>query len=245
MFSLTLLGYFFTNFMPTSIGGDIVTGYSISQKNKKRALAYTTVFFDRVVGMFSVALIAAVTLFIMREEIQHKFIFLVVGLLLAGSALFAWAILQQRMFKKITRAVGIMRLLRFLKLDSAIKKVYEVLAVYKSRKKVIINSLILSLIAQFVGFLSIFMLARSLSVYVSLGKVFLVMPVIFILCMLPVTMNGLGVREWGFKFFLTGDIGESAALSLSLLYLATFLLASLIGGIVYLNLEVKKWTRNC
>jgi uncharacterized protein (TIRG00374 family) len=244
MFSLTLVGYFFTNFMPTSIGGDIVKGYYISQKNKQKSLAYATVFFDRAVGMFSVALIAAVTLFIMREEIEHTFIFLAVGLLLAGSGLFIWAIMHKQMLKKVTRALGIARLLRFLKLDAILKKAYDVLTVYKKHKKVVAGALFLSILAQFIGFLSIFTLARSLSVYVPLGKVFLVMPVIFIISMLPVTMNGLGLREWGFKFFLTGDIGESAALSLSLLYLAAFLLASLIGGIIYLNLEVKKWTRN-
>jgi hypothetical protein len=60
------------------------------------------------------------------------------------------------------------------------------------------------------------------------------MPIIAVLCMLPITMNGLGIREWGFVFFFNSDIGEVGAVSLSLLYLALFLLTGLIGGIVYL-----------
>ena len=37
-FGLTLIGYFFTNFMPTSVGGDLVKGYYISKKNENLKL---------------------------------------------------------------------------------------------------------------------------------------------------------------------------------------------------------------
>ena len=86
----------------------------------------------------------------------------------------------------------------------------------------------------YLAFFSIYLLSVSLSTHISFGKILLVMPVIFVLCMIPVTMNGLGLREWAFVLFLGPNVGEAAAFSLSLLYLAMFLLISLIGGIVYL-----------
>lgn len=234
LFSLTLIGYFFTNFMPTSVGGDLVKGYYVSKKNKKRLAAYTSIFLDRAIGLFSVALIASITLVIMRKNIEHKFIIWVITFLLFSCVSFAFVIFQKKLLKRIGEAIGITRLLQTLKLELPAKKVYQALNIYIYHKKAIVKSIILSLAGQFVGFLSVFLLAKSLSVYLPLEKILLVMPVIFILCMLPITMNGLGLREWAFNFFFSPDIGNSAALSLSLLYLAMFLLTSLIGGIIYL-----------
>lgn len=234
LFPLTLIGYFFTNFMPTSVGGDLVKGYYISKKNKRRLTAYTSVFFDRVIGMLSVALIASFALVIMRKGIEHKFIIWAISFLLFGCVVFALFLFHSELLKKIANAAGITRLLQVLKLDSVSRKAYGALRVYANRKEIIVKALILSLVAQFISFFSIFILSKGLSAYIPFGKIILVLPVIFVLCMIPITMNGLGLREWAFVLFFSADIGDAAALSLSLLYLAMFLLTSLIGGIIYL-----------
>lgn len=234
LFPLTLIGYFFTNFMPTSVGGDLVKAHYISKKNSRRLSAYTSVFVDRVIGMFSVALIATIALLITREVTGHRFIFWSIIFLLGSCSLFALSLFQKSLLKKISSALGLMRLAQLLSIDLPIKKAYGALAIYTTRKDLIAKALVLSVVAQFIAFGAIFFLAKSLMVYLSFARILLVMPVIFVLCMLPVTMNGLGLREWGFVLFLAPAIGEAAALSLSLLYLAIFLLASLIGGIIYL-----------
>jgi len=234
LFSLTLIGYFFTNFMPTSVGGDIVKGYYISRKIKSKTTSYTAVFIDRAIGLFSFALIASITLVIMRGQIEHKFIFWVIALLLVCYVILIFLLPNKKIVKRIGTYLGIARLLRRLKLEHAVKKVYNAVNIYKNHKGKILQAFALSLAAQFMAFFSVYLLSVSLSAHLPFGKVLLVMPVIFILCMLPITLNGLGLREAGFKFFFSPNIGEAAALSLSLLYLGTFLLTSLIGGIIYL-----------
>jgi len=234
LFPLTLIGYFFTNFMPTSVGGDLVKAHYISKKNNRRLSAYTSVFVDRVIGMFSVALIASIALLITREGIGHRFIFWSIIFLLGSCSLFALSLFQKNLLKKISSTLGLVRLAQTLRIDLPIKKAYNALTIYTTRKDLIAKALILSVVAQFITFGAIFFLAKSLMVCLPFARILLVMPVIFVLCMLPVTMNGLGLREWGFVLFLAPTIGEAAALSLSLLYLAVFLLASLIGGIIYL-----------
>lgn len=234
LFPLTLIGLFFTNFMPTSVGGDLIKGYYISKKSGGRLSAYTSVFIDRLIGMFSIALIAGVALVLVRKNIEHKFIIWTIVLLLLCCVAFALSIFYKKPLKRIAEVTGVMRLLQILRLEAPIKKTYAVLNIYANHKTLIAKTIILSAVVQFIGFFSIFLLSRSLLVFVPFGKILLVMPVIFILCMLPVTMNGLGLREWGFVFFFSASIGNVAALSLSLLYLAMFLLTSLIGGIIYL-----------
>jgi len=234
LFSLTLIGYFFTNFMPTSVGGDLVKGYYISRKIKSRVSSYASVFVDRIMGMFSLILIASIALLIMRKDIEHKLIFWALGFLFLFCIVFILLLINKKLLKKISGSLGLLRLLRALKLDSLAQKAYVSVSVYTNHKKKILQMLILSIVAQFISFFAIYTLSNSLSVYIPFGKILLVMPIIAALCMLPVTMNGLGLREWGFVFFFSPNAGEAAALSLSLLYLAMFLSVSLIGGIIYL-----------
>jgi len=44
--SLTFIGYFFNNFLPTAIGGDVVKGYYLSKKTTYKLGAYTSIFMD-------------------------------------------------------------------------------------------------------------------------------------------------------------------------------------------------------
>lgn len=234
LFCLNLIGYFFTNFMPTSVGGDLVKAYYISKKNNKKLTAYTSVLIDRVAGMFSVAIIASVALAIMGRRIEHRFVIWSVVLLLACCLAFALFIFNKKLVKRLGRITGIARLLQALKLDLPAQKAYTALTAYGTHKGLITKTLILSVAAQSVSFIGVYLLSVSLSAAVPFGKVFLAMPVIFVLCMLPVTMNGLGLREWAFVLFFSPNVGNVIALSFALLYLAMFLLSSLIGGVIYL-----------
>ena len=234
LFSLTLIGYFFTNFMPTSVGGDLVKGYYISRRIKNKVSAYTSVFVDRLTGMFSLILIAGIALSIMRKDIEHKFIFWALGLLFLLCIVFILLLINKKLLKKVGSSLGFLRLLRALKLDSLAQKAYTSVNTYRNHKKKILQMLIFSIAAQFIAFSAVYILSNSLSVYIPFGKILLVMPIIAALCMLPLTLNGLGLREWAFVFFFSPNVGEAAALSFSLLYLAMFLSASLIGGVIYL-----------
>lgn len=234
LFPLTLIGYFFANFMPTSIGGDVVKGYYISKKNKKRLSTYTSVLMDRIIGMFSAVLIASLGLAMIGKEIEHRFIIWAIALLLMGCAIVAVSLFWKKFLSKISKLAGITRLLQALKLEPPVKKVYQTLRIYARHKRLILKMLALSMLTQFLCFSSVFLLAKSLGASVPFAKVMLAMPLIFVLSMLPVTINGLGLREWSFVLFFSQNIGEAAALSLSLLYLAVFLLISLIGGVIYL-----------
>ena len=234
LFNLTLIGHFFNNFMPTSLGGDLVKAHYISQKNNQRVVAYTSALIDRVIGLFSVTIIASLALLIMRKQIEHAFIVWAVAILLLGCILFSVIIFRKDFLRTIARHSQASRLMQQLKIDSLIKKIYQVVAVYAERGRIIAIPVIISVLAQGFIFISVYFLSKSLLVELSFARVLLVMPVIFVLCMLPISVNGLGVREWGFMLFFSPSIGRPAALSLSLLYLGEFLVLSLIGGIVYL-----------
>ena len=57
--SLSFIGFFFNNFLPTSVGGDIVKAYYASKKTRDKIGCFTTVFLDRLFGVSSLILLAA------------------------------------------------------------------------------------------------------------------------------------------------------------------------------------------
>ncbi|MFC1698942.1 YbhN family protein [Candidatus Omnitrophota bacterium] len=234
LFSLTLIGYFFSNFMPTSVGGDLIKGYYISKRAKTKSAAYASIFIDRLIGMSSLALIAAFALIVSRKQVGHGLIFWAVGLLCGLCLLFALLLSNRGLTKKAFGMLGLLRLLQALKLDQGLRRVYGYVNIYVGHKKKLLRAFVLSAIAQFVSFTSVYLLSVSLATEMPFIKIILFMPLIAVLCMLPITMNGLGLREWGFVFFLSPQIGPAAAFSMSILYLATFLVLSIIGGVVYL-----------
>ncbi|MBN2097125.1 MAG: flippase-like domain-containing protein [Candidatus Omnitrophica bacterium] len=234
LFPLTLIGYFFSNFMPTSVGGDLVKGYFIGQRMKNKTAAYAAIFVDRTVGMFSLACIACAALILMRAEIKHAFIFWAVILLFSTCLLFIILLLNKNLAQVIGRRSGLRRILQIIKLDALLKKAYFAINLYHHHQDRLIQSFLLSAVAQFSAFFSVYLLSCALGATVSFDKILLIMPIVGVLCMLPVAMNGLGLREWAFVFFLSASIGAAAALSLSILYLALFLITGLIGGVIYL-----------
>jgi hypothetical protein len=95
------------------------------------------------------------------------------------------------------------------------------------------------------NFFIIYVFARSLGAEISYGKMLLVMPVVLLLVMLPVTVNGHGLREvlligyfTEMQIRITGrtDVAyQEIAVALSVLIVANDLVWSLPGGIRYLT----------
>ncbi len=93
----------------------------------------------------------------------------------------------------------------------------------------------LSFLFQGIVIAVVFLNARALALDVPLAAVAVFVPLVSLAGMVPVSVNGLGVRE-ALYILLFGRIGVpvETAVSLALLYLAVTFLASLPGGVAYL-----------
>ena len=80
----------------------------------------------------------------------------------------------------------------------------------------------------------VFLNTRALALDVPFAAIAVFVPLVSLAGMVPVSVNGLGVRE-ALYILLFGRIGVPAetAVSLALLYLAVTFLASLPGGLAY------------
>ncbi len=63
---------------------------------------------------------------------------------------------------------------------------------------------------------------------------FVTMPLIILITLVPVTLNGIGLREAAFACFYAGTgVSTDAAISLSLTFTGVMILLSLIGRVVF------------
>ena len=71
---LTFIGYFFNNFLPTAIGGDIAKAYYASKRTKNKVASYAAVLSDRILGLVATLLIALTGLIFIGKSIDNKLI---------------------------------------------------------------------------------------------------------------------------------------------------------------------------
>jgi hypothetical protein len=86
---LSYIGFFFNNFMPSSLGGDIVKGYYVGKSTGSKAKAYIAVFLDRLTGLFTFAFMGGVALWLNKDSNMQQplknaiFIFILVCIAIA------------------------------------------------------------------------------------------------------------------------------------------------------------------
>jgi hypothetical protein len=83
-------------------------------------------------------------------------------------------------------------------------------------------------------------IAHSMGIQIGFASLAMIVPITFIVQMLPVSMNGFGVREAAFGFYFTRlGLPLESALLVSFIGAALIILFSLSGGVTYLARQAK------
>ncbi|KJJ83701.1 protein belonging to Lysylphosphatidylglycerol synthetase/UPF0104 [Candidatus Omnitrophus magneticus] len=237
---LNFIGFFFNNFLPTAVGGDIVKAHCASQAGVGRIRAYTSVMMDRIIGLYSFIFVAAVALLIDNGRFKIKSLRIIVFFcLIAG--IIAFFILTNKRMENMTEKI--LARIKFGKIGEKLNSFAKIIYDYRNRKDVVIKSLLLSIVSQSIYFITMYMFFLSLGSNVSIGNVFLIMPIVTMISMIP-SIGGLGVREGAIVALFTPIIGRTTAFAGSMLLLFGLFTLSLIGGIFYLEWNISNKKKN-
>jgi uncharacterized protein (TIRG00374 family) len=230
LFNFYFIGFFFNNFLPTSIGGDVSRAYNVAKISGKKAISIGVVLLERILGLLATLTLASVSTFwVMKFFHTPRIIFLTL-------TMFAIVIflLVNLLFKRSFNFTGkLLGKITIFNIGDRIHRILETIHSFRNNKRTIIKAYLISLTSQILFIVMNYILAKSLNLQqVSLGFLFIVVPVSFLLSLFP-SINGLGVRDSAYVFLLT-RIGVSPAEALSLSFLNTFvpILFSLYGGIL-------------
>ena len=228
---LTCVGFFFNNFMPTGVGGDIVKAYYAAHFNKQKIKSYASVFMDRLMGLFTILMIAGVALLVDGGKIAIGAVRTLVLVMLVLGALGIVVVTNKTVAKMLGALFTKMKMHKF---GEKLNEVYSIVHDYRNRRDVVIKSILLSIGAQSSYYIIVFLLFMALGTPVNIGNVFLIMPIFIFISMLP-SLGGLGVREYALVTFFSVFAGKETAFAVSILALSGYFIISIFGGIFYLS----------
>lgn len=225
--ALTFIGYFFNNFLPTSIGGDIVKAHYLSKHCSDTAGSYTAIIIDRVVGLVTMVFMAFTALLFAGASVVDKRISMLIYIITGLSAAGIVFLTNKSFVKRFSVLTG------FLKpIEKQLRKLYEATDKYRNRGALMAATLVMSILSQLCYFLCFGILALSIGSKIPFIDLFLKMPIVSMMSLLP-SINGLGVREGATVILFGPLIGKENALAISILMIVVLLITSIIGGIVY------------
>ena len=103
---------------------------------------------------------------------------------------------------------------------------------YREHKGIFGRCIALTLLGQTAYILANYLLARSLGIDIPLPFFFFFVPILLLMGVTP-SVNGIGVREATFLFYLTEFTTSEKALALALLTTFFMILVGLISGVIY------------
>jgi uncharacterized membrane protein YbhN (UPF0104 family) len=231
-----LVASFFNNFLPSNIGGDVVRIRDTAKAAKSTTLAGMIVIVARGVGLVGLGFVAAcgasVTAWMSPTVGPVGPGILWAGLLTAVAAA-GWAVWMPHGVGALLKPL---RALHQEWVGERIEQLMDALHRFRSAPQALLAGLAASILVQgiLVGFYAA--IAYGLHQSIPLASLAVVVPISFIVQMLPVSVNGLGIREGTFVAYLKlFGVARQSALALSLTSWVVILVFSLSGAVAYLT----------
>jgi glycosyltransferase 2 family protein len=201
------VGYAAGQVLPTSLGGDASRIYETARRHEGVAgTAAGTVLLERALGGVATLLLAAVgfALAVGRYDVGG---YLWVELaFVVGAALAAVVLFSTRLHPLLQRTRPLLRMLR---VERVLREVYVALHSFRNDAPLLGAMFALTLVVQAVRVLAIWCAGKSVGVDLSPRPYYVMGPLLFLVMLVPFTVNGLAVRESFFVSFL-GGLGVSA-----------------------------------
>jgi len=230
------LGLFCNNFLPTSMGGDVIRIVKLRSDGLDTNQLIFSTLCDRIIGLLSIIVMGIIGLNFstsIYESIGYRSIVLT-NIVSAMLFVLALAALNARVRDIIIKFI-LNRLRLWNKLNNFLIFVHQNVETLK-KSRILAKTILLSLVSQILIVLTYYYIAQSIHIDLELFEFVLIVPVVAVFTSLPISVGGLGIRE-GTMVVLLSAIGISTtnAVSISLLYLTILIMITLPGGIFMLS----------
>jgi uncharacterized protein (TIRG00374 family) len=224
-----LIGSFYGSFLPGVVGGDAVRVGMCALRHRVPIIEVaTSVIIERVLGLFAVLIIGSAAVLFLPPHIAKNFgdsvgfvlpllaiilsVLLVVTLILLRVSPTGWIKRLSLRFDRMTQVAHYLRNLSFINLIIATAA---------------------GGLFQFASIVASYFLARALQIDLPFSVFLAVMPLVYVITVLPISLGGLGVREGTLSYLLTrvGIALPDAILLAFVIYLNQLFVGS-IGGVI-------------
>ena len=231
LFNTYLVGLFFNNFLPSNVGGDVARIADIAKRTGKAPEATASVIGERLISGLALALTALIGL-LFSPQVSGQFAPIVGGLILFF--VFVMGLFASRRAKRIISTV--IRRLLGPKWFERIGRVAGSIALAIRNPSTFLWAMFWSFAFHITLVLVNYAIFIALNINLPLISFVLYVPIIAAIQLVPVSVNGFGVREVAYVYFFgTVGVSSSGAAAASLLFGILVMLVSLPGGLIFAN----------
>ena len=217
---LTLAGLFAANFLPTTVGGDVVRAAGIVRLSKNPVGSTASIVADRLVGMFGMIMllplgISQLAAWVSSQALAPTSLWPLTFVLVAQRAPTGWRARVARVRRLLARFV-------------------ESFQLWLRRPSVLLASLGFTWVHMICLFGEIWVLLAGMGEATSLAVIGGLWSLSYFITLIPVSINGLGLREVSVTYIFSevGGVPVQTALTLALILRALDMLVSLPGAIL-------------
>ncbi len=225
-----LVGMFFNLFAPGTVGGDVSRIYYLVRDEDAHAngRAVTTVhaamsvLMDRAIGMAVLVWLGAAGLLLFPQYAVPQSIRSVTYLLALG---FVVAVVLAPLLRRMLPEDG----------HQLVVKLRLALRSYRSNWRALLAAAMLSLAVHLIQVWMHTVMGHALGLELPFSFCVIVYPLVGTFAAIPISLNGLGLREGGYIYLLAViGIGTDKAIAFGLLLFLIVALDSLLGGVLFL-----------
>lgn len=213
------VGMFFNLFLPTSVGGDAVRAIYLANGSGRRMAAVFSVLLDRASGLAVLVALACTAALLSPVALPMQ-------LKLVTYALGVGAI------------VGMLALPWIVRLDFKKRKLqafFDLLKHYPRQPGMLVGTALLSIVVQVLNAVLVGCIGIGLGLDVPAIFYGVAAPMVTLFTLIPISLNGMGLREGAMVLFLTpAAVASADAITLAFLWFLVQTTTSLFGAVVYL-----------
>ncbi len=234
LFKSLNIAVLFNSLLPSTIGGDAYRMYDVWRLGGTKTKAIAVILIDRFLGMFALVtygVIAALLVPEVRHAIPGLVLYLVAVLVAmlaciwmvfgSGKGLLDWFMaLELRVLSIPQKVIG---------------KIIDALLFYQGRMDVLIRALLISFCVQFNVMIHFVVISYALRIDVPPTAMFIIIPLATLVMLLPISINGVGVREAVMVFFFSlYGISSESAIAFAWVWLGMLLAQGMVGGVIFM-----------
>lgn len=236
--SYYFVGLFFNNFLPSNVGGDITRISDASKHAEHVSHVFSATLMDRLIGVLAMALVAVLASFaaIDRFHLYAIYTAIVITFFIALGLFFS--IFNRTVLKAFEWPF---RVLGARTIERGIRRLMDDLHGYRSHGKVLVAAFAASLIVQVSRILVHYVVGLALGVRAAVGYYFLFVPALAAMVSLPISLNGLGIREGaGVVLFQMAGMTKEQAFTVPFLTYLISVSISLLGGLIFVSRQPRR-----
>jgi uncharacterized protein (TIRG00374 family) len=225
---------FIGTFLPNSIGSDAVRSWHLAEGGVPMSQAIASVLMDRVLGILSILIAAALGLLLFPELAGGQWV-MTVFIIAAMATTGALSVVYSRRSARIAKRM--IRMIRVRAIIVKFEKLVDALLQYKHHHGPVTTVLFASVGVQFLRILQAWCLGLSLGLFVPFISYLAFIPVILLLIMLPISVAGLGIAQWSFHWLFVKIAHQLPApvFALSVLFIALGIVGNLPGLFLFVT----------